>query len=441
MLTCVLRVPQPSTTTMHHTEPKKGLFRQDSQINCEPQDTARKVIGDKPQRASLDWRSDLNRFFSRREQAGKSNSTVPSKTRAGLPNNLTPPGVTVPRHDKDRNTKYALSSSPNDSPGLRRTSSTLNTLAIPFSRPHQISYSATSSPPKRQDRRESTPFEKISSSLELLDPGAVAHWFSKGSLGSNDSQLTPSPPKQTQRTSALRNAPAKSPGSFSYKMKNQHHFRPSVSAILDPAEQAQYQCLRASYASILEGWEMPMQKVEIMKFNSRIPPSASQAQRTSTEKAAPSQDRSLQFAALPQGSRLCTYCQTHIKGLSSPCIHCGHTVHLECRIALRDNGIEDCVTGCGCRCSEHQMTEISMPTPPTPPAPQPSSHSRQVSYSRQISRSSTGLEDKPQRVFDLRVGGADDGAYTSLAKTLATTRRDSSKGLRATASQIWRGGS
>ena len=410
----------------------------------------------------LPWKADLEALFSHKKHGSNSISFPPALVQPSLSGSASPPhqpGLQQFRNDLISKQLHnsGLSTSPEDHRGLRRSSSTLNTFAIPFTRPFQLSYSAASSPPQSQTIKKPSPTGSLIGSEQLSGTWSPSHWIAKASLASHDSRSTISPPKEKAWKGKALEGQSLNPPKMTIKYKNQHLFRDPNPYVLDPNQTARYQAWRNAYAEILLAWEMPIQRTEILKFNKTslisnngTEPLVFNVPKIPQLKIPKSLDLvnlctkcgNLQKGNLgskcrkcnsPQRPPVCTFCSTYITNLSSPCLNCSHTTHLECRIALSESDIDECVTGCGCKCSEHMTTSI--PFPEETEASNPSLHTRKLSDVQgaglRRSGSWNGREGPDQ----------DDAAYTSLARTLERKRRESRGrgGLRATASQIWRG--
>ena len=139
----------------------------------------------------------------------------------------------------------------------------------------------------------------------------------------------------------------------------------------------------------------------------------------------------------PKMPLICFLCNSIIRGLASPCLSCGHTLHSACRVLLSiqqpsgaswaefcEEEVDTCLSGCGCHCSDHAIIEV-----------EESKHD--------IRNDSTGVftvitdGEHPTSWQDQTGDGEhawQDVVYESLARNLG--RRT----VTPRSSQIWRGG-
>ena len=251
---------------------------------------------------------------------------------------------------------------------------------------------------------------------------------------------------------------------FKITLKNQNQFHNDGYADLslsDPDQEMLYHRYRQAYAHLLHTWDMPLSRCRILKYGYsaalRRSLSASNSfdigRTTVTHSAGETKDLELDIrnhcttcsAILPdhisvrclncirsQAPPLCLFCACIIRGLSSPCLFCGHILHSTCRALLLANPIsypsssEDsmtCISGCGCDCASHTVVQVEYPS------------RRKSSASLTV----TGEAETQQDSFKWRETAAEDEeawedvAYESLARNLGA------KYLTPKPSQIWRG--
>ena len=208
-------------------------------------------------------------------------------------------------------------------------------------------------------------------------------------------------------------------------------------------------------------WDMPIQRCEILKYNN-LPGtvgSITESSALAIGKATRSNNDAVTQEVLslrsvcsvcdtayahggevrvcrkcytPKMPLICLFCNSIIRGLASPCLSCGHTLHPSCRallfaqqssdefIAQDTEGEETCISGCGCRCSDHTVVEFADPR-------------------YEIRKDSTGADttiaaeeetDSRQNQTEVDEEHAwQDVVYESLSRTLTPK-----------SSQIWRGG-
>lgn len=179
---------------------------------------------------------------------------------------------------------------------------------------------------------------------------------------------------------------------ISVTLKNQDQVddEGAVSApLLRPPYTLRLRAYRAAYANLLDVWNLPLVRCEVLKFNgfrhrsddaqvarslqqllqeppaSKIEAPGSSQYRfhcsSCGEMIEPtSMPPSLQWrcASCELGSLHvpCPICDESMGGLYKACQHCGHAAHLDCYlewIAENDGVNVECPAGCGCICSEH----------------------------------------------------------------------------------------
>jgi len=149
--------------------------------------------------------------------------------------------------------------------------------------------------------------------------------------------------------------------------------------LLDPAYASTYKAYRDNYANLLFSWELPLHRLEVLKFNS-----SDHSQQSSppiigefTRGRRLSGWDGLQFAGhcskcgsvldVTNGAKgecksckrrqvtmTCVVCEVIIKGLYGPCLKCGHVAHADCHRAWFATGGDGCPTGCGCQCLQEE---------------------------------------------------------------------------------------
>lgn len=420
----------------------------------------------------------------------KTNLHPPMETRkaAGLPNsatssigatnsdpltpfstNGTPPSMSRPiRPPLERNDLQTtgISTSPEHHRQAHRSSSNLaSALAASISRPFSFTASASSSPPTTYPKKRISP---AGSFLGAPTPGVTwgtTSYFGKSSTIRED----PSSPSVFHSDADDNVSVSKIPA-FKTKLKNQDQFHNDGYAdvpLLDPDQDLLYHGYRQAYAHLLHIWEMPFARCEVLKFGNSSPLSPSSSShgavsapldigRTATAgsvsepkdsgldvrnhcttcSAILSDHTSLHGCPVctrPQPPLLCLLCASIIRGLSSPCLSCGHVLHSTCRALLLpqpiygSTSIDDsmtCISGCGCDCASHAIVEVEYPS------------RRKSSTSLTVMGEAAGQQDS----FLWREADPDDEeawedvAYESLARNLGA------KYLTPRPSQIWRGG-
>ncbi|KAL8661992.1 MAG: hypothetical protein Q9202_005118 [Teloschistes flavicans] len=416
---------------------------------------------------TLDMQKPISDPHSTSSSVGASTSDPLTPFSTGF----TPPSTFKPSkvvHERS-NSQMTISTSPEQYKHLQRSGSNLATaFAASITRPFSFSTPDSSSPPTLQPRK------RLSPATSYMGPAASSQvWGALVPSKKSSSKLQPArawvlPPTSDTGRGDLDGKT----GGFATKLKNQGRFHNDGYAsepLLDPARTEQYVAYRSLYANILHAWGLPIVGCQILQYNGlSYPPSTVQGERdldgrkslltlgrdTSTKASHESDDTRLYLrqkcskcdATLPVGriskacSRcserqapvICHLCHCVIFGLASPCLNCGHVLHLSCRAALEDedeflNGA--CVTGCGCSCDNHLGVDVQMPaigdqSPPSiPPTHTTINEQEELDW-----------QDVAEDAQTLGSGNWRDVAYESLARNLG------GRFLTPKPSQIWRGG-
>ncbi len=383
----------------------------------------------------------------------------------------TPPGYRPLRMSLERRESQtiSLSTSPEQYRHTHRSNSNLSALAASFSRPFSFTTSAASSPPNMYPKKRSSP-----SGSYLGTQSSTISWgpaiFGKSATITEDPKSNPS--LSVSEIEEDPSAPKKS--SFKTKLKHQDQFQNDGYAnvpLLDPSKEWRYKHYREAYAHLLYIWGMPIARAEILSYNYMSTPDSAQS-RLSAQQAASllpvgdadllnkpcedTGDATLAFknhcrscsSSIPSNNPtsrcqtcstlyappLCLFCNTLIRGLSSPCLNCGHILHDSCRSLLLSlpqvpNGPfhNECISGCGCVCAEHNTATVNVPD-----------LSAKKSY--EVSPAITvigdvGLGFKGDEALEMKAAEAgewEDMAYESLARNLRPRKE-----VRARGSHIW----
>lgn len=342
----------------------------------------------------------------------------------------------------------------------RSSSNLASALAASISRPFSFSASASSSPPTIYSKKRISP---AGSYLNPQVPGVT--WGTTSHL-SRPSTITED--INSSRQSYLLNEDnvvsfSKKPV-FKITLKNQNQFHNDGYAdlsLIDPDQEMLYRGYRQAYAHLLDTWGMPLSRCRILKYgySAALARSLSASnsfdigRTTVTNSAAETKHLELDIrnhcttcsAILPdhtsvrcpncirsQAPPLCLFCACVIRGLSSPCLFCGHILHPACRALLlanpdlysssSDDGMT-CISGCGCNCASHSVMQVEYPS------------RRKSSASLTV----TGEAETQQDSFKWKETATEDEeawedvAYESLARNLGA------KYLTPKPSQIWRG--
>ena len=426
--------------------------------------------GEKLQPSQFPWKEELEKYFGARHSRKDSFDAPKGPLQRTLSHVMTLPGAKAFQgiQHKDLHPEATISTSPEDPGGLRRSNSTINNFPTTFANSSHSSAATSSSPPgnplkKRLSQTGSTPLPGQPGSD--VSPPTVSQIESV----SPHSKISHIPPPQARRlsdkpTDVERRKPTKK--GFTLKLKNQHRFQQT--SVLDAGPAEKFDSWNRAYAYQLAAWSLPISAAEVLKKNEdvkhRVRENASRPMnpglnslsnepprnngpafyRTCPKCGAVQTKWRVQSCGTcnePQHPIACSYCTKAINGGHSPCLRCKHTVHLHCRIDMAKHGIESCASGCGCLCSDHESVGMPMPAKDSM---QHVLRPRGPSRLRGVSPAITVVEYQEKRPYDeeqqQQQAPHDDAAYLSLTKTLEKRRRESSLGLRATASQIWRGG-
>ena len=399
---------------------------------------------------------------------GAANSDLNTPFSAGA----TPPsGYLADRQSLERASSYSqsLSASPEQLRHTPRSNSNLATAFTSFSRPFSFTTSASSSPPNAYLRKRVSPAGSYGGVSTQRATTSTAYILGRTSSATEESKSVYS----VQGSEAVHTSTATKEPSIKINLKNQGSFHDEGHmkvSLLDPDEEGQYQAYRVAYAHILSIWDMPIKKIEILKYNSRT----AGPQRASTkalDDQVPSlisigrkavhgtlsssdkvildirrkctvcmkfkrKDSSMQYyrcdsCASREMPLYCVFCAERIRGHAAPCLVCGHVVHSQCRLALLATSsfaVTDstqhsvCVIGCGCQCGESGGAKVELPDIPALKSLSPS-----IVMEADRAGAHGWQDDEDAR---------EDVAYESLAKNL---RAAGAKYVRPKASQIWRG--
>lgn len=380
---------------------------------------------------------------------------------------VTPPSsYTAGRRSLERvySNSQSLSTSPEQLRHAHRSNSNLATAFTSLSRPFTFTASASSSPPNAYSRKRVSPVGSYAVVSTLSAPSGVSSALGRTFSGTEESKSV----YAIQGLEASDIIPTAQKPSIKINLKNQGSFHNegyTRAPLLHPDDEGHYRAYREAYAHLLSIWEMPIEKVEMLKYNSptagcrksstkalddQAPPLISIGRMNTSSMTSFSDkvildikrkctvcrgsgngDSSMQqykcgSCASREMALCCVFCAERIRGHASPCLACGHAVHSRCRLALLATSSltmveltqrSPCVIGCDCQCGDPGGAEVQLPED----APVESSTPSTI----------LGKDD------DGRHGRQDDGdAWESLTKNL---RAAGTKYLQPKASQIWRG--
>lgn len=376
----------------------------------------------------------------------------------------TPPSMSRlirPQLERNWMQTTSISTSPEHHRHATRSSSNLaSVLAASISRPFSFSASASSSPPTTYPKKRMSP---AGSYLEA--PAPVVTWGATSYFGKS-STITEYP--HSSRSIVLSNTEDNvslaQKSVFNTTLKNQDQFHNDGYAnlpLLDPDQDILYQGYRKTYAHLLHVWDMPLARCKILKYGNSMPlrqssPASTPLDigRTNTA-SSPSAIKHLEldirnhcttcstifpnhasgcpFCMRPQTPLFCLLCASIIRGLSSPCISCGHALHSTCRALLLSTSVSHspsidenmtCISGCGCNCAAHAVVQVEYPSRRKSSASSTVTGEAETQQNSLIWREATPEDEEAW----------EDVAYESLARNLGA------KYLTPRPSQIWRGG-
>ena len=380
---------------------------------------------------------------------------------SNTPPSFRPLGIKDARRDSQTT---SLSASPEHHRHIYRSNSNLSAFAASFARPFSFNNSVASSPPNGFPKKRVSPSGSYLGATQSSITWASTGMFSKASTISEDPKTNTSvsfSDTEDDFSPATMDTSAQISG-FITTLKNQDRFHDEGHAhfsLLHEINKWRYNAYREAYSELLYVWDLPFARCELLKHNDRslsstslsrlsrnLPPiGGAGAESAFVELSVHCTSCDCLLLASSSNSRCpnclrasgplsCIFCSTYVYGMASPCLNCGHTLHNSCRRTVLESGLEECISGCGCICSDHPSIEI----------PQPESRIRSNGYARDVSPAITVIADSgvnEQEMVGWKGGEWEEMAYESLARNLRGERRSSGRIVRERASSIWRGSS
>ena len=294
--------------------------------------------------------------------------------------------------------------------------------------------SAASSPPSGFPKKPPNPAGAYQTSAHS---GAAwtPHWIHRSSTNASDESRTLLPFSDTETIEISGESDFVEPPGVSCVSLNQDQFYddryPNI-PLLEPDQRFKYRLWRESYAHMLGVWDLPIERTEILNFNTMsIPRSTNEPLGVRPSHASVTLEKSIEIAEAsevpltiatrctncsaytpsnrtnskacqnchrPLRPSKCTLCNKSILGLAAPCLKCGHSLHFACRKKVLTGGSfaaqtarnsYNCLTGCGCICSEQNIIDVEHPQPikasPTSQVPQRPSFSNRARPHRKVS--------------------------------------------------------
>jgi len=305
-----------------------------------------------------------------------------------------------------------ISTSPEKRYTRRSNSSLTSAFTASLPRPFSLAPSISSSPPTTFSRKGLSPAQ----SFVGVPPAGAVTWGVTSIFGSGTNK-EPSPLVYSASESDTELDVASSENvAVKVNLKNQNLFDIEGYAsvpLLAPSQEWRYRAYRDAYARMLDIWGLPLKMCEVLKFNgmtSYFASSSSQASGQGTSLIPLGKKRVEAAVAgvwlglgvrgncsscggLIQQSKEggsarvkcgtcekeqkqnvpCSACGEVVRTLYTPCFQCGHVTHTSChRDWFAKSDEQECLSGCGCRCAEHEFVEVEMPVQenqPAPPAP------------------------------------------------------------------------
>lgn len=423
----------------------------------------RPKMSDMPVR--LDSRKTFSMPHSANSSVGASNSDpmTPFSTGGTPPSLFRPSRTNMERTDSQ---SVSFSTSPEQHRHAHRSNSNLaSAFTASFSRPFSFTPSASSSPPTTYPRKRLSPAESYLGAAPSVATRVSTSFLGKSSTITEDPKLAYSLSASDAEDEMSR--PKKPIFNILLKNQDQFHNEGYVDVpLLDPSQEWRYHGYRESYAHMLYIWQMPLTRCDILKYNSSPSslPSPEHGQslpliaigKITAAKTFPdtgestlnlrnhcttcattlplqSSKQDCPFCTNPQTPLICLFCDSLIRGLSSPCLLCGHVLHFSCRSSLLSLSQSStsaprtqlCISGCGCDCASHAVVEVEYPS------------RRKSSASITVTGDSTVDEQEQAAWRDVAQEDEDaweDVAYESLARNLR------GRYLTPRPSRIWRGG-
>lgn len=382
--------------------------------------------------------------------------------------NGTPPANYTPlrtSHERRESQATSLSTSPEHLRHTHRSNPNLSAFGTPFSRTFSFTNSVASSPPSAFPKKRLSPAGSYLGTSTSATTWSPSQFFSRSSTITEDlkSSFTLSVSDAEENVQRGPNRLA-----FATRLKNQHQFQNDgyAQVPLLGARQQKYFHYRQAYAHLLYIWGLPIARAESLKYNhvstlesaaTAIKPASLLSMgkpgqvdtHTNTEDQClvlgdhctscamilpyRSGTRRCQNCSTIQTPSICLLCNTFVQGLSSPCLNCGHVLHASCRELLISQAVDgvplDCISGCGCICTDHST--VGMETPgPAADGSNKIIH-KDVSPAQTIIGGTTANEQEQLGWYNNTEW--EEMAYESLARNLQPRNE-----IKPKSSQIWR---
>ena len=405
------------------------------------------------------------------QSAGSSFGASTSDTMTPHSTGLTPPSSMSMKPNRVQHerslSQVPLSTSPEQYKHMHRSSSNVaSAFAASLVRPFSFNTPDSSSPPTAYSRKGLSP---AASYLGAATSNPT--WTQAGPRRRKASSSSLNPKRQASSSPVhdRDSCPRECGSSFETKLKNQSQFHNdgyAAKPLLETTKEERYFAYRSTYASMLLSWELPIASNEVLQYNIPVsrksredqgPPEPLIVARNCAPKLAARDTMELQLdfhdhcnncnnvllrnqpgircrdCSAKHGYLVCQLCHCAIFGLSSPCLNCGHVLHLSCRSAIelgeKDSAGKECVTGCGCICTSHVHVDVQPSETIVENTPVVSATDTHPDAHEQLDRSN--LRSHSGKINDKARGAV---AYESLARNLGA------RFLTPRPSQIWQGG-
>ncbi|KAG7736448.1 hypothetical protein KL911_004829 [Ogataea haglerorum] len=128
-------------------------------------------------------------------------------------------------------------------------------------------------------------------------------------------------------------------------------------SLLDDLDTERLQMYRAEYANLLFCWGLPVSRAKILKFNHRGSEMPSSSEHRGEVGWLKPVGKSVWDSVRTQ--RKCHYCHLLSRKRLVVCTVCNHLLHAACALLWwEQEKMEECCSGCGCRCLKHRLREV-----------------------------------------------------------------------------------
>lgn len=481
MLSCVLQRSSKATATLSEDDSKESDSRQHSGLpSYHPLALAERYFPSaevassilRPPATRPSFSFDMQKPISGPHSAASSVGATNSDPLTPYSTGLTPPTpLKIPKSKQQRTILHTpMSTSPEQLKHVHRSSSNLaSTFAASIARPFSFGTPESSSPPTLHPKPRLSP---APSQLSTMNPNFTAVPSTLSRQASANAR-GPKPRITPPASDGHHGVPGE--GAFETKLKNQDQFHNdgyAAESLLDPSKEEAYSAYRSMYASMLLTWELPIASCKVLQYNTSFHTRQNKEDQAegrsvitigkhTSGSSAPQGSSDLRLdiykqcqkcaATLPPGTdtkrcpacstrqapALCHLCHSIIVGLSSPCLNCGHALHLSCRSSIDTHLNGECPAACGCICIDHLVVDVNVETPTFPNASERKASMSSATLLHANEREEPGWRavGEDAEADENEEAWEDVAAYESLARNLGGRRF-----LTPKPSRVWRGG-